>query len=220
MRRPYVIIGGNMSVDGKTATATGDGSILARSMGAELVRRLHLLRSSVDAVIVGIETIIKNDPQLTVRAVEGRNPTRIVLDSMARTPLGAHVTNVGEAGTVIFVSRRAPRERISALEAKGVRVVECGSDRVDLSMALGIISEMGLKKVLVEGGGRVRWSFFKEGLVDELFLYVTPLIIGGSTAPTFVDGEGFRDPREVVRLRLASFEVVDGTLVLRYLVER
>lgn len=220
MGRPYVIVGGNMSVDGKTATAIGDGSILARSMGAELVRRLHLLRSSVDAVLVGIETVIKNDPHLTVRAVEGRNPTRIVLDSMARTPLGAHVTNVEEAETLIFVSRRAPRERVSALEAKGVRVVECGSDRVDLSMALAILSEMGLRRVLVEGGGRVRWSFFKEGFVDELFLYVTPIIMGGSTAPTLVDGEGFRDPKEVVRLKLASFEVVDGALVLRYLVER
>ncbi|MEM2882610.1 MAG: 2,5-diamino-6-(ribosylamino)-4(3H)-pyrimidinone 5'-phosphate reductase [Candidatus Bathyarchaeia archaeon] len=220
MHRPYVIIGGNMSVDGKTATVTGDGSILARRMGAELVRRLHLLRSSVDAVIVGIETIIKNNPRLTVRAVGGRNPVRIVFDSAARTPLGAHVANIEEAGTIIFVSRRAPRERVSALEAKGVNVVECGSDRVDVSRALGIISEMGLGRVLVEGGGRLRWSFFKEGLVDELFLYVTPMIIGGSNAPTLVDGEGFRDSSEAIRLKLVSFEVVDGTLVLRYLVER
>ncbi|MEM2226676.1 MAG: 2,5-diamino-6-(ribosylamino)-4(3H)-pyrimidinone 5'-phosphate reductase [Candidatus Bathyarchaeia archaeon] len=220
MQRPYVIVGGNMSVDGKTATVTGDGSILARSMGAELVRRLHLLRSSVDAVIVGIETIIKNDPRLTVRAVEGRNPMRIVFDSMARTPLGAHVVDVEEAETIIFVSRSAPRERVKALEAKGVKVLECGSDRVDVSRALGIISEMGLRRVLVEGGGRMRWSFFKEGVVDELFLYVTPMIIGGSNAPTLVDGEGFMDSKEAIRLKLASFEVVDGTLVLRYFVER
>jgi len=220
MPRPYVIVGGNMSVDGKTATATGDGSILARLMDAELVRRLHLLRSSVDAVIVGIETVIKNDPRLTVRDVEGRNPVRIILDSMARTPPWARLTDVKEAETIIFVSKRAPRERISALEAKGVRVIECGPDRVDISRALQTMFEMGLRRVLVEGGGRVRWSFFKERAVDEVFLYITPVILGGSSAPTFVDGEGFGEPGEVVKLRLASLEVVNGALVLRYLVER
>lgn len=218
MHRPYVIIGGNMSVDGKTATVSRDGSLLARSMGAELVRRLHLLRSSVDAVVVGIETVIRNDPRLTVRSVEGKNPVRVVLDSMAKTPLGAHVANTEEAETLIFVSRGAPRDRVVALEAKGVKVVECGLEKVDVSRALQIMFEMGLRRVLVEGGGSVRWSFLKEGLVDEVFVYITPIIMGGANAPTLVDGEGFKDPKEAIPLKLAGFEAVDGTLVLRYLV--
>ncbi|MCW4032310.1 MAG: 2,5-diamino-6-(ribosylamino)-4(3H)-pyrimidinone 5'-phosphate reductase [Candidatus Bathyarchaeota archaeon] len=214
--RPYVIIGGNMSIDGKIAPKDGGGSSLSQFMNNELVSRLHKLRSEVDAIVIGVNTIITNNPLLTVRAVKGKNPSRIVFDSEARTPLNSNIFS-SEAKTIVFTSQKASPDRIESIKKLGADVLICGDSKVDIKSALGKIHEMGLKRILVEGGGKIRWSFFKIGAVDEIFLYLSPIVIGGSDTPTFADGLGFESFEDGTRFKLKEFEKIDDVLFLRYL---
>jgi 2,5-diamino-6-(ribosylamino)-4(3H)-pyrimidinone 5'-phosphate reductase len=224
MQRPYVIMGGYMSVDGKIAPADRNGLKFTPYLSKALRERLHQLRASVDAVLIGINTVMaypsRETPRLTVRLVQGRNPMRVVLDSHARIPLDAAILDVREAPTLIAVSEAASPERVRALEERGVEVVRCGERRVDIRRLLGLLYERGVRRLLVEGGGEVRWSFLKERLVDELFVWIMPAIWGGASAPTLVEGEGFLTGDEAVHLELVRTEVVDRHVVLEYRVLR
>ena len=214
--RPYVIIGGNMSIDGKIATKDGMDSSLSQFMSKELVSRLHKLRTEVDAIVIGVNTIITNNPLLTVRAVKGKNPSRIVFDSKARTPLDSNIFS-SEADTIIFTSQKASPDRIKSIKKLGADVQICGENKVDAKSALSKMHEMGLKRILVEGGGKIRWSFLKIGAVDEIFLYLSPILIGGSNIPTFVDGLGFESIKNCARFKLKEIEKIDDVLFLRYI---
>ena len=120
-----------------------------------------------------------------------------------------------EAQTIIAVSRAAPKNRIESLEGKNVEVfVSTRSDKVDVKELLGELGNHGVTKVLVEGGGETRWSFLKEGLVDEFFVWIMPRIWGGRDAPTMVDGEGFTEASEAVALKLKRMRIVDKILIL------
>jgi 2,5-diamino-6-hydroxy-4-(5-phosphoribosylamino)pyrimidine 1'-reductase len=205
-----------MSIDGKITPKDGWGSSLSQFMNKELVSRLHKLRSEVDAIVIGVNTIITNNPLLTVRAVKGKNPSRIVFDSEARTPLNSNIFS-SEAKTIVFTSQKASPDRIESIKKLGADVLICGDDKVDIKSALRKIYEMDLKKILVEGGGKIRWSFFKIGAVDEIFLYLSPIVIGGSDTPTFADGSGFESFEDGTRFKLKEFEKIDDVLFLRYL---
>lgn len=214
--RPYVIIGGNISIDGKIAPKDGRDSSLSQFMSKELVSRLHKLRSEVDAIVIGVNTIITNNPLLTVRAVKGKNPSRIVFDSEARTPLNSNIFS-SEANTIVFTSQKASPDRIESIKKLGADVLICGDNKVDIKSALRKMQEMDLKRILVEGGGKIRWSFLKIGAVDEIFLYLSPIVIGGSDTPTFVDGLGFESIEDGARFKLKEFEKINDVLFLRYL---
>ena len=205
-----------MSIDGKTAPKNRKGVLFTKFMSEELYRRLHRLRSEVDAILVGVGTALEDDPQLTVRAVKGKNPIRIVLDSKARIPLGSRVLNVKEAPTIIAVSEAAPKDKVEALRSIGVAVIQSGEKKVDIKILLQELYERGVRKLLVEGGAEVRWSFFNERLVDELFVWIIPAIWGGLQAPTLVGGEGYVSPEEVALLELKRIEQVREILVLTY----
>jgi 2,5-diamino-6-(ribosylamino)-4(3H)-pyrimidinone 5'-phosphate reductase len=214
--RPYVIIGGNMSIDGKIASKDGKGSSLSQFMSKELVSRLHKLRSEVDAIVIGVNTIITNNPLLTVRVVKGKNPSRIVFDSGARTPLNSKIFS-SDANTIVFTSQKASPDRIESIKKLGADVLICGDNKVDIKSALKKMYEMGLRRILVEGGGEIRWNFLKIGAVDEIFLYLSPIVIGGSDTPTFADGLGFECIEDSARFKLKEFEKIDDVLFLRYL---
>ena len=205
-----------MSVDGKTAPANRKGRLFVPFMGEELSRRLHRLRSEVDAVLVGVGTTIEDNPRLTVRFVKGKNPIRVVLDSKARVPMDAAVHNVKEAPTIVVISEAAAANRVEALRRRGVEVKRCGSLQVDVRRLLEELYERGVRRILVEGGGEVRWSLFKERLVDELFVWVMPAVWGGRDAPTLVDGLGFTSAGEAVGLKLSVVEKVGDVVVLKY----
>ena len=206
-----------MSIDGKIAPKNRKGSELAQFMKDKLTERLHELRSKVDAIVIGVNTVLMNNPHLTVRAVKGKNPKRIVFDSKARSPLSSNIF-VDDAPTILFVSKKASINRIESIEKLGVDVVLCGDDKIDTRLALKKMHEMGLKKILVEGGGRVRWSFLEIGAVDELFLFISPIIIGGSESPTLVDGIGFEHVKDGSFFKLKKFDRIDDILVLQYLI--
>ncbi len=219
LRDVEVIVGGFMSLDGKTAPANRNGREFTQFMTPKHTKILHKIRSTVDAVIVGVDTVIADNPSLTVREVKGKNPTRIVLDSNARTPQNAKILNTQEAPTLIVVSKNAPKEKIAYLKSKNVEVIASSSEIVDLNELMGELKKQGIRKVLVEGGGKVRWSFFEKKLVDELFVWIMPTIWGGRDAPTLVEGSGFLKAEEAVQLKLKSIENVGDILVLWFSVK-
>ncbi|MBS7650319.1 MAG: 2,5-diamino-6-(ribosylamino)-4(3H)-pyrimidinone 5'-phosphate reductase [Candidatus Bathyarchaeia archaeon] len=221
MCRPYVIVGGFMTVDGKTAPASRKGRLFTPMMNEDLVKRLHMLRANVDAVLVGVGTVLEDDPKLTVREVQGNNPIRIILDSKATIPLDSEVLNIREAPTIVAVCENAEAERVDRLVGKGVEVIRCKCDgRIDLKFLLEEIYRKGVRRMLVEGGSEVRWSFIKERLVDEVFVWVAPYIWGGRDAPTMVGGDGYQNIDCAFSLKLKNLEVVDNTVILHYVASK
>jgi len=208
-----------MSVDGKIAPADRQGRRFFKFMTSRHRRMLHRIRSRVDAIIVGVETVIVDNPSLTVRDVKGSNPIRVVLDSKARTPLDSKLLD-GEAPTIVAVTEDAPKRRVMMLRSKARVLVQKRHGRVDPTELLRKLRASGVRKVLVEGGGEIRWSFFKANLVDDFFVWITPHVWGGKNAPTLVDGTGFIREREAVPLRLVQSRVVDNLLILSFRVKR
>jgi 2,5-diamino-6-(ribosylamino)-4(3H)-pyrimidinone 5'-phosphate reductase len=219
MYRPYVILGGFMSVDGKTAPTNRKGRTFTPLLDEKLLIRLHRIRADVDAVLVGAETVIQDNPKLTVRAVQGNNPLRVVLDSLLRTSLESHIYKTEDAQTILAVCQNAPKDKISQLKKKGVEILNFECDRrIPLKDLLGILHHKGVKRLLVEGGSEVRWSFIQEKFVDEIFVWITPSVWGGRYAPTMVDGDGCVTREHSIKLKLKNSEIIDDTVILEYFV--
>ncbi|MCP8311197.1 MAG: 2,5-diamino-6-(ribosylamino)-4(3H)-pyrimidinone 5'-phosphate reductase [Candidatus Methylarchaceae archaeon HK01M] len=210
--RPYVILNAAMTLDGKIATKTEDSKISSKQ---DLVR-VHELRASVDAIIVGINTVLVDDPSLTVRYCEGKNPMRVVLDSRARIPVESRVIS-SNSPTLISTTSKAPEDRVKNLERAGVKVIVCGEGKkVDLKILLKKLKDMGIRKVLVEGGGNINWSFINQNLFDELIVTICPFIIGGRDSVTLVEGDGVAKIDEGFRVKLFEVKRFGDELVLRY----
>ncbi len=221
MEDVHVIVGGFMSLDGKTAPANRKGREFMQFMAPEHERLLHEIRASVDAIIVGVDTVIADDPSLTVRAVKGKNPLRVVLDSQARTPLDSKILYTHEAPTLIAVAKEASKEKTDLLKGKHAEVmVSSAEKKVDPKELMAELGRRGVRKVLVEGGGEVRWSFFEQKLVDEVFVWVMPTVWGGRDAPTLVEGSGFLRAEDAVGLELESIKQVKDILVLWFTVRQ
>lgn len=207
--RPRVVINAAMSVDGKIALSDGRA---IRLSSEEDVRRVHQLRSHVDAIVVGVGTILKDDPKLTVNPdyALGRNPLRVVLDSNGRTPERAHVLD-GSAPTLIVTSDGC--ERVFPPPAE---VLRCGKDEVDIPRLLDHLAGRGIRAALVEGGSTVIWSFLQGGLVDELKVFIASLVLGGQGTPTLAGGRGVASSELAVRLRLDRTERMGNGILLEY----
>ena len=210
--RPHVIINAAMSVDGKIALSDGKGVRLSND---EDIRRVHQLRSRVDAILVGVGTVLADDPKLTIKSeyATGRNPLRVVLDSEGRTPARAHVLD-GTAPTMI-----ATTDRSKSLFPHA-EVLRCGKDEVDLARLLDRLAERGIRTVLVEGGSTVIWSFLRQGLADELKVFIASRALGGRGAPTLAAGPGVASMDDSIRLRLDRAERLGDGVVLEYSVVR
>lgn len=211
--KPYVLLNAAMSLDGKIASKTGDSELSCE----EDWIRVHELRKSVHAVMVGINTVMKDDPKLTVRKIpcdKKDYPIRVVVDSKARTPENARVLSQ-DAPTIIAVSEKAPKERIKALEKKA-KVIICGKNKVDLKKLLEELYNLGIRKLLLEGGGTLNWSMLKNKLVDEIRVAISPVIVGGENAITLVEGEGFELVKEGIKLKLIRYYTLGKNIVLEY----
>ena len=187
---PFVTLKMAVSLDGKIATRTGDSRWITSD---ESRYGVHLMRSWSDAIMVGIGTVLSDDPRLTVRMGKerARSPLRVVVDSTARTPLESRVAETSEAPTLVAVAGKAPSERRRALEENGLEVVQMGSgDRVDLRSLLELLSQREMANLLVEGGGDLAYGLWKERLVDKLVFFLAPRIIGGREAPGPIGGGG------------------------------
>lgn len=211
--RPRVTLSAAMSVDGRIATRAGDSALSSRRDLA----RVHRLRAAHDAILVGIGTVLADDPLLTVRLARGRSPVRVILDSRASLPPRSRVARTcGEVRTVVAVSRAAPRARVARLRGMGIEVIAAGASRAAPRAALSRLWSMGIRSVLLEGGSAVNWSMVSAGLVDEAVICVAPRLLGGAGAPGLLGGAGYARVSSAPRARLASARARGGELVVRY----
>ncbi len=217
-----VIVNAAMSADGKLSSVRREQIDIS---GPADFDRVDGLRADADAVMVGIGTVLADDPHLTVkdpanvreREERGKppHPARVIADSRARVPTDAAALD-DLAATYALVTDAAPTDRIDAIERANAEVIRTGGDRVDLSAAFDRLAEHGIDRLLVEGGGELLYSVFDAGLVDTLSVYVGDLIIGGRNAPTLVDGEGFVDA--FPELSLTDVERIDSGVLLTWAV--
>ena len=213
--RPYVFINSAMSADGKISTVARKQ---VRISGEDDLRRVDALKANVDAVMIGVGTVLADDPKLTIKSVvlkhkrvdQGRTecPLRVVVDSSARTPATAAVLG---PHTLIATSQQAPRQRVEELKTKA-EIVAVGESKVDLTALLERLRDRGVESLLVEGGATLNFALLSLGLVDEIYTYVGNIIIGGSAAPTLVDGEGLTN--DFIKLNLREIrQIGDGVLI-------
>ena len=218
-----VVVNAAMSADGKLSTREREQIAISGPADFERVDRL---RAESDAVMVGVGTVVADDPSLTVddpdlRAErrergEPENPARVVADSRIRTPPNANVLD-DSAESFLLVSDAAPGDFVSQMEDNGATVIAAGEDRVDLAAAFSELESAGIDQLMVEGGGELIFSLFETGLVDELSVFVGSTIIGGRDAPTLADGDGFVG--DFPALTLEKVEKLDGGVLLQYDVE-
>ncbi|MDY9928055.1 2,5-diamino-6-(ribosylamino)-4(3H)-pyrimidinone 5'-phosphate reductase [Methanosarcina sp.] len=224
MNRPFIFINSAMSADGKLSTKERKQVKISGRLDFE---RVDELRAQADAIMVGIGTVLADDPSLTVKSPERKaarkaagkseNPVRIIVDSVARTPLDADLFKKGEGLRIIAVSNSAPAEKIKSLEEKAL-VLKTGGLKVNLTELAAKLKELGINTLMVEGGATLNWGMLSAGLVDEIYTFVGNLIIGGKTAPTFTDGEGFTEA-ELLGLELLSAEKIEDGILLKWKVK-
>lgn len=212
--RPHIILSAAISLDGKIATRTGESSL---SSGVDK-KRLHGLRAQVDAILVGKNTILQDDPMLTVRHVRGKNPIRIVLDSMGQIPISSRIIQSSYAiPTIIAVSKRAPRKNLARLGRFPVDIIVSGKNKVELKPLLKFLRKKNIKTILLEGGATTNWDFVRQKLVDEVIVTVAPYLVGGKDAKTLVDGDGFSKISKSLRLNLHKVTRQHNEIVLHYI---
>jgi 2,5-diamino-6-(ribosylamino)-4(3H)-pyrimidinone 5'-phosphate reductase len=207
-----------MTVDGKIATRQGDSAISSKD---DLIR-VHKLRDSVDGIIVGISTVLADNPRLTIRLgrkqPKEKHLTRIIIDSMGRIPLDSQILRTAsKIKTIVAVTKLAHINVRRKIKKTGAIVIVAGTNTVDLKRVLLTIQKMGIKKILVEGGGEINWSLFSLGIVNELIVTVAPMIVGGRQATTLVEGEGYSRVSQGLKLQLKKVHMQNsGELVLHY----
>ena len=189
-----------MSIDGKISTRRNDSSFSSRKDWI----RVHKLRSSVDGIVVGISTVLEDNPMLNVRYYsKGKDPVRIIIDSKARIPLNSRIIKSSKKiQTIVGTTRNAPIRKINALKKVGVQVLFSGKRKVNIKSLFQQLENLGLKRILVEGGGEINWSVLKTGLANELIVTISPVVVGGRNAKTLVEGEGISNITNGIKLKL------------------
>lgn len=207
-----------MTVDGKIATTSGDSAISSRD---DLIR-VHKLRASADGIIVGISTVLADNPRLTVRLagkrVKRKDPARIVIDSTGKIPLDSRILlTASRIKTIVAVTKLAHIDTLRKIKKTGAIVIVSGRQTVNLKKVFSIIKQMGIRKILVEGGGEINWSLLRLGIVNELIVTIAPKIVGGRQATTLVEGQGYRRISQGIKLHLKQAQIQNnGELVLHY----
>ena len=212
-KEPFLILKVAATLDGKIATRNGESQWIS---GETSRRFVHRLRNQVEGVIVGIGTVLKDDPMLTARVKGGKDSYRIILDSRLRIPENAKVIEISPSKTIVATTELAPGEKVERLEKKGVRVLILDSKkgRVDLKPCLFKLGEMGMMSLLVEGGSQLNGSFLDEGLIDKIFFFLSPKLIGDPQAPGMFDGHGVTSLKEAIPLNELKIRRIGGDLLL------
>ena len=210
---PYIILSAAISLDGKIATKNGYSKLSSK----QDIIRLHKLRSKVDAILVGKNTILKDDPLLTVRYSKGKNPIRIILDSKGSISKNSKILQTSnKIPTIIAVSKQISKSNLNKLNKFPVDIIITGSNTVNLKLLLKKLSDKKIKRILVEGGGTVNWEFIKNNLFDELVITLSPFLIGSKESISFIHGQGFRKISDSPNLSIKSIIRLKNHLVLNY----
>jgi len=213
-KMPFVAVKTAMTLDGKIATTSGQSKWIT---GEAARKRVHELRDIYDGILVGIQTVVADDPLLTTRLDGGKSPLRIVADSQARLPFNAKLVTDQTAQTVVAVTGAASAERVAALEQNGVQVMQVASDakgRVDLADLLRRLGQRNVCSVLVEGGASLNDSLFRAQLVDKVYTFIAPKIFGGKDAPTPIGGIGIAAIEDHVALSELTMEKIGEDFLL------
>lgn len=223
MNRPYTFINVAMTADGKIDTFQRKGAAISSKRDKQ---RVDELRASADGILVGGKTLLEESPKLTVKSEALReerirrglspNPIKVGVTTVAGIPLESDFIQIGDTRVVIFTTSQTSKTQIEILRAHGVEVFVDGALRVDLNKMMLILKQIGVDHLMVEGGGTMNFELIRLGLVDEIMLYIAPMIFGGTNAPTLADGLGLVRS-DAVALKLANVETYeDGGIVLRY----
>ena len=211
--RPHVIFSAAITLDGKLATRTGDSKLSSKADK----NRVHKLRGKVDAILVGKNTAKLDDPILSIHDTKKKNPTRIILDSSATIKNSSRILRTSsKIPTIIAVGEKAHKKNLQRLEKLPVQIIICGKNQVNIKKLLVMLRKQGIKKILVEGGGETNWSFVKENLIDEIIITITPYLVGGVSATTLVDGDGFSTITKSTKLKLKSARRMNNEIILHY----
>ena len=213
--KPFIILSAAMTIDGKIASKDGDPDISDEADWKEV----HKLRTEVDAILVGKGTIIKDNPKLHIKYHDHDGYYRIVIDSNLLTPIESNVIEFKPDlyPTIICTTENVDNERVKLFESKGIKILKSGEgSTVDVVNLLPKLYKIGIKSILLEGGGTLNWTFVKYNLVDEIRLTIAPWIVGGRNALSLVEGEGFSKMISSTRYSLARLTERNNYVVIYY----
>lgn len=220
-KMPFVLLKSAMSLDGKIASYTGHSKWIT---GADARAYGHKLRDIYDAILVGIGTILADNPSLTTRLeYQGKNPARVIVDSKARTPIESNIVTDGLAKTIIAVTHEAPQDKVDTLRACGVEVIVCESKSggVNLSYLFKVLGELQITSILIEGGASINASALEDNLVDKIHWFIAPKIIGGSRAPGPIGGKGITEVNNAKVFEDVHIELIgEDILISAYMRDR
>lgn len=204
--KPYVTIKTAMSLDGKIATVTGESKWIT---GEQARLDVHRYRHEHDAILVGVNTVLADNPSLTTRLPNGgKHPIRIILDTNLRTPLDSLVVTDGMAPTWIIVGSHVPQEKWEQYTSDMVTVIRASKSRIEINEVLAILGEKGILSLFVEGGQQVNASFLEAKCFQQFIVYISPKLIGGQAAPTIFGGSGFSSLADAASLSIQSIETI------------
>jgi 2,5-diamino-6-(ribosylamino)-4(3H)-pyrimidinone 5'-phosphate reductase len=215
IKKPYIILSAAMTIDGKIASRSGDPEL----SDEEDWKEVHKLRTQVDAIMVGKGTILKDDPKLHIKYFDHSGYHRIALDSNLTIPLDAKIVTYQQDiyPTIICTTENVAEPKTKSFEKKGVKIIRAGGGkRVSLKKLMPQLYELGMKSILLEGGGTLNWSFVKNNLIDEMRLTIAPWIVGGHDATSLVEGKGFEEMRDCPGYNLEDISHRDNYVTLTY----
>lgn len=213
--RPYVILKTAVTADGKTAAVTGDSKWITNEASRDNV---HKTRRRVAAVMTGIGTVLRDDPELTCRTDNPKNPIRIICDSSLRIPMDSKIVKTAKEAETIIITLSHDFIKTRELEALGIHVIKAKEKdaRIDLPSLMNILGKMNIDSVLIEAGPTLGASAFEEGIIDLYQVYIAPKLIGGKNAATPIGGKGIPRMAKAVRLGTPAVRTFDGDVMLEY----
>lgn len=213
-KKPFVVLKAAMTLDGKIATATGQSKWITNETSRAYG---YKLRDIYDGIMVGINTVIEDNPMLTARVDGGKNPIRIVVDSSLKIDINANVVQDKSAKTIIATTDKADKDKILKLQAQDVDVIVVDkdkNDKVDIEKLLDILGQQNICSILVEGGATLSGSFVAKKLVDKVYFFIAPKIVGGKEAKTPVAGTGILNLQEALALKDIQVEKLDEDILI------
>ncbi len=209
-KTPYITLKAGISLDGKIATISGQSQWITNNKSRE---DSHIYRSRHDAILTGINTIIRDNPSLTTRLpLGGKNPIRIVLDTNLRTPISSKIIIDKQAETWVVIGNNVNQTKVLEYQKLGIRIIKMPSAKIEINELITTLGNSGVTSLFIEGGAKIHASFIESGLFNQLILYISPQLIGGSTNPSFFMHSGFHTLLETIKLKFHDVTMIDNDL--------